>query len=78
MPKELPNQLIPTQPIVTYSMSRRSGCSHVPIAMAISTGLFVKRRGLSMLTMTASVAVIGFFVLHYNAGEVVDYGYDPV
>ena len=48
-------------------------------AMAISTGLFVKGRGLSMLTMTASVAVIGFFVLHYNAGEVVDYGYnDPV
>ncbi len=41
-------------------------------AMAISTGLFVKGRGLSMLTMTASVAVIGFFVLHYNAGEVVD------
>ena len=32
-----------------------------------------------MLTMTASVAVIGFFVLHYNAGEVVNYGYnDPV
>ena len=48
-------------------------------AMAISTGLFVKGRGLSMLTMTASVAVIGFLVLHYNAGEVVDYGYnDPV
>ena len=45
-------------------------------AMALSTGLFVKGRGLAMLTMISSVAVIIFFVLHYNAGEVVEYGYN--
>ena len=45
-------------------------------AMALSTGLFVKGRGLAMLTMISSVAVIIFFVLHYNAGEVVGYGYN--
>ena len=45
-------------------------------AMALTTGLFVKGRGLSMLAMVSSVAMIVVFVLHYNAGEVVDYGYN--
>ena len=32
--------------------------------MALSTGLFVKGRGLAMLSMISSVTVIVFFVLH--------------
>ena len=48
-------------------------------ALALATGLFVKGRGLSMLAMVSSVVMIVVFVLHYNAGEVVDYGYnDPM
>tara|TARA_S200000501_G_scaffold219799_1_gene206256 strand:+ start:150 stop:551 length:402 start_codon:yes stop_codon:yes gene_type:complete len=48
-------------------------------ALALTTGLFVKGRGLSMLAMVSSVAMIVVFVLHYNAGEVVNYGYnDPM
>ena len=46
--------------------------------MALSTGLFVKGRGLAMLSMISSVTVIVFFVLHYNAGEVVSYGYNDL
>ncbi|MBH33387.1 MAG: hypothetical protein CMB75_03200 [Euryarchaeota archaeon] len=45
-------------------------------AMALSTGMFVKGRGLAMLSIISSVAVIIFLILHYNAGEVVDYGYN--
>ena len=36
-------------------------------AMALSTGMF---------SIISSVAVIIFLILHYNAGEVVDYGYN--
>jgi len=48
-------------------------------SLALATGLCVKGRGLSVLAMVSSVAMIVVFVLHYNAGEVVDYGYnDPM
>ena len=47
-------------------------------SLALATGLFVKGRALSVLAMTASVAMIVFFVLHFNAGEVVDYGYNDI
>ena len=48
-------------------------------SLALATGLCVKGRGLSVLAMVSSVAMIVVFVLNYNAGEVVDYGYnDPM
>tara|TARA_B100000925_G_scaffold70825_1_gene49148 strand:- start:262 stop:681 length:420 start_codon:yes stop_codon:yes gene_type:complete len=46
--------------------------------MALTTGLVVKGRPLSILAMTSSVVMIVMMSLHYMAGEVVDYGYnDP-
>ena len=47
-------------------------------SLALTTGLCVKGRGLSVLAMVSSVAMIVLFVLHYNAGEVVDYGYNDI
>ena len=47
-------------------------------SLALAAGLCVKGRGLSMLAMVSSVAMIVLFVLHYNAGEVVDYGYNDI
>ena len=47
-------------------------------SLALATGLFVKGRALSVLAMTASVAMAVVFVLHFNAGEVVDYGYNDI
>ena len=46
--------------------------------MALTTGLVVTGRPLSILAMTSSVVMIAMMSLHYMAGEVVDYGYnDP-
>ena len=47
-------------------------------SLALATGLCVKGRELSVLAMVSSVAMIVVFVLHYNAGEVVDYGYNDI
>ena len=48
-------------------------------AMALTTGLVVTGRPLSILAMTSSVVMIVMMSLHYMAGEAVDYGYnDPV
>lgn len=47
-------------------------------ALALTTGLFVTGRELSILAMVSSGAMMMFFSLHYIAGEAVDYGYnDP-
>ena len=47
-------------------------------ALALTTGLFVTGRELSILAMVSSGAMMMFFSLHYMAGEAVDYGYnDP-
>ena len=47
-------------------------------ALALTTGLFVTGRELSLLAMVSSGAMMMFFSLHYIAGEAVDYGYnDP-
>ena len=46
--------------------------------MALTTGLVVKGRPLSILAMTSSGVMIVMMSLHYMAGEAVDYGYnDP-
>ena len=47
-------------------------------SLGLATGLCVKGRGLSVLAMVSSVAMIVVFVLHYNAGEVVNYGYNDI
>lgn len=48
-------------------------------AMALTTGLVVTGRPLSILAMTSSGVMIVMMSLHYMAGEAVDYGYnDPV
>ena len=47
-------------------------------SLALVTGLWVNGRGLSVLAMVSSVVMIVVFVLHYNAGEVVDYGYNDI
>tara|TARA_B100001564_G_scaffold1901_1_gene1681 strand:+ start:557 stop:979 length:423 start_codon:yes stop_codon:yes gene_type:complete len=47
-------------------------------AMALTTGLVVTGRALSILAMTSSGVMIAMMSLHYMAGEAVDYGYnDP-
>ena len=47
-------------------------------ALALTTGLVVKGRPLSILAMASSGVMIVVMVLHYMAGEAVDYGYnDP-
>ena len=47
-------------------------------ALALTTGLFVTGRELSILAMVSSGAMIMVMSLHYMAGEAVDYGYnDP-
>ena len=47
-------------------------------ALALTTGLFVTGRELSILAMASSGAMIMVMSLHYMAGEAVDYGYnDP-
>jgi hypothetical protein len=47
--------------------------------MALTTGLVVTGRALSILAMTSSGVMIAMMSLHYMAGEAVDYGYnDPV
>ena len=47
-------------------------------AMALTTGLVVSGRALSILAMTSSGVMIAMMSLHYMAGEAVDYGYnDP-
>ncbi len=47
--------------------------------MALTTGLVVKGRPLSILAMASSGAMIVVMVLLYMAGEAVDYGYnDPI
>ena len=46
--------------------------------MALTTGLVVTGRALSILAMTSSGVMIVMMSLHYMAGEAVDYGYnDP-
>ena len=46
--------------------------------MALTTGLVVTGRALSILAMTSSGVMIVTMSLHYMAGEAVDYGYnDP-
>ena len=48
-------------------------------AMALTTGLVVTGRPLSILAMTSSVVMIVMMSLHYMAGEAVNYGYnDPI
>ena len=48
-------------------------------ALALTTGLFVTGRELSILAMASSGAMIMVMSLHYMAGEAVEYGYnDPV
>lgn len=50
----------------------------VAATLALVTGLTVPGRPLSILTMTSSAVMAAFLVLHYMAGEVVNYGYnDP-
>ena len=50
----------------------------VVATLALVTGLTVPGRPLSILTMTSSAVMAAFLVLHYMAGEVVNYGYnDP-
>ena len=47
-------------------------------ALALTTGLFVTGRELSILAMVSSGVMIMVMSLHYMAGEAVDYGYnDP-
>ena len=51
----------------------------VMATMAIVTALKVSGRELSILSMTSSGAMIAFLLLHYMAGEEVNYGFnDPV
>lgn len=45
-------------------------------AMALTTGLVVTGRALSILAMTSSGVMIAMMSLHYMAGEAVDYGYN--
>ncbi len=45
-------------------------------AMALTTGLVVTGRSLSILAMTSSGVMIVMMSLHYMAGEAVDYGYN--
>ena len=45
-------------------------------ALALTTGLFVTGRELSILAMASSGAMIMVMSLHYMAGEAVEYGYN--
>ena len=61
----------------TSSTSRPSVCSRwSPPSLALVTGWMVSGRELSILSMTSSGVMIAFFVLHYIAGEAVDYGFN--
>ncbi|MGB0617115.1 MAG: hypothetical protein ACPGOT_03635 [Candidatus Poseidoniaceae archaeon] len=48
----------------------------VMATMAIVTALKVSGRELSILSMTSSGAMIAFLLLHYMAGEEVNYGFN--
>ena len=51
----------------------------VAATLAIVTSLKVSGRELSILSMTSSGVMMAFMVLHYMAGENVNYGFnDPV
>lgn len=51
----------------------------VMATLALVTGLKVSGRELSILSMTSSGAMLAFLLLHYMAGEEVNYGFnDPV
>lgn len=51
----------------------------VAATLALVTGLTVTGRPLSVLAMTSSGVMLAFLLLHYMAGENVNYGYnDPV
>ena len=51
----------------------------VMATLALVTGLKVSGRELSILSMTSSGAMLAFLLLHYMAGEDVNYGFnDPV